>query len=216
LGILDAAELSMVPSWVVIALLGMLAGLFIDHFISAILNGIRKLFSHGPAVITPHFSPKGGCTEAIVAELKLARHEILLQAYSFTSKEIAHALQAAATRRVKVTVLLDKSNEKESYTELGDLTGHGIDVYIDAQHAIAHNKVIVIDSRTLLTGSFNFTNQAEHENAENLLVLRNHPELAAAYRASVLSHQQHCVRPGEATKLVENAAPHHGHFRKAA
>ncbi|HEV3145112.1 MAG TPA: phospholipase D-like domain-containing protein, partial [Gemmataceae bacterium] len=66
------------------------------------------------------------------------------------------------------------------------------------QHAIAHNKVMIIDRRTLLTGSFNFTRQAEHENAENLLVLRGHWELIDAYRKNFLAHQEHCQAPGTA------------------
>ena len=82
-------------------------------------------------------------------------------------------------------VVLDRSNELESHTELGDLRAHGIDVKIDASHAIAHDKVVVIDGHTVLTGSFNFTRQAERENAENLLVLRNHRVQAALYRANL-------------------------------
>ena len=59
----------------------------------------------------------------------------------------------------------------------------GIPVLIDAKHAIAHNKVMVIDDETIVTGSFNFTNQAEHSNAENLLVIRSR-SLAEAYTAN--------------------------------
>jgi phosphatidylserine/phosphatidylglycerophosphate/cardiolipin synthase-like enzyme len=132
----------------------------------------------------------------IVTELAAARHEVLVQAYSFTCPEIAKALVAAAGRGVRVSVLLDRSNEAESYSELGDLAGHHIDVMIDASHAIAHNKVMVIDGRTVLTGSFNFTRQAEHENAENLLVLRNHRELAAQYKANFHVHRGHSQAPG--------------------
>ena len=44
---------------------------------------------------------------------------------------------------------------------------------IDAQHAIAHNKVMVIDGATVITGSFNFTKRAENANAENLLVIHD-------------------------------------------
>ena len=48
---------------------------------------------------------------------------------------------------------------------------------IDANHAIAHNKVIVIDGEIVLTGSFNFTKAAQEKNAENLLIIRD-PALA--------------------------------------
>jgi phosphatidylserine/phosphatidylglycerophosphate/cardiolipin synthase-like enzyme len=156
---------------------------------------IRAYFRRDPAVLA-HFSPKGGCTTAIVAEVAAARSEVLVMAYSFSCPDIASALIAATARGVRVVVLLDRSNEQETYSELGDLGQHGVEVLIDACHAIAHNKVIVIDRRTVLTGSFNFTRQAEHENAENLLVLRNHDDLAARYRENFHTHKDHCHTPG--------------------
>lgn len=145
-----------------------------------------------------HFSPKGGCTQAIVAELKKARHEIMVQAYSFTCPDIAKALIDAKQRGVRVTILLDKANEKETYSELKLLEQNGMMPYIDSHHAIAHNKIMIIDKRTVITGSFNFTRQAEHENAENLIILRHHPDLIDAYRRNFETHQQHCQAPGTA------------------
>lgn len=141
--------------------------------------------------VAAHFSPKGGCTDVIVAEIGRARREVLVQAYSFSCKSIAGALVAAAKRGVKVHVLLDRSNEKEYYSALGDLTGHGIDVLVDAEHAIAHNKIVVLDRRVVLTGSFNFTRQAELENAENLLVIKGQKDLVEHYRANFLAHHGH-------------------------
>jgi len=52
-------------------------------------------------------------------------------------------------------------------------TYFGRSVKIDAQHAIAHNKVMIIDGETVITGSFNFTKAAEENNAENLLVIHD-------------------------------------------
>ena len=66
----------------------------------------------------------------------------------------------------------------------------GIPVQIDAKHAIAHNKIMVIDGQTVITGSFNFTTAAEEHNAENLLVIRS-PELAAKYAANWKVHADH-------------------------
>jgi phosphatidylserine/phosphatidylglycerophosphate/cardiolipin synthase-like enzyme len=171
------------------------------------LLAARHWLRADPAVAA-HFSPKGGCTAAILAEVAAARSEVLVQAYSFSCPDIAAALAAAAARGVRVVVLLDRSNESETYSALGELAGHRVEVWIDAAHAIAHNKVVVIDGRTVLTGSFNFTRQAEHENAENLLVLRDHRGLAAAYRANFHAHKEHCHAPG--------AAAAHPHARRAA
>lgn len=159
-----------------------------------------------------HFSPKGGCTEAIVAELGRARRQILVQAYSFTCPSIADALIAAKKRSVDVAILLDRANEKETYSELKVLAEHGVLPLIDATHAIAHNKIMIIDKRTLITGSFNFTRQAEHENAENLLILKHHPELVSAYVQNFESHRSHCVAPGTA----KPAAAHAGHEHRRA
>jgi phosphatidylserine/phosphatidylglycerophosphate/cardiolipin synthase-like enzyme len=137
-----------------------------------------------------YFSPKGGCTEAIVRELDRATNTILVQAYSFTSTNIARALVQAHRRGVKVSAILDKSQKKERYTSATFLKNQGIPTWIDAAHAIAHNKVIVIDGATVLTGSFNFTKAAEEKNAENLIVLRD-GELARRYTTNWQAHLAH-------------------------
>jgi phosphatidylserine/phosphatidylglycerophosphate/cardiolipin synthase-like enzyme len=140
--------------------------------------------------ITVNFSPKGGCTERVVEELGKAQHEIEMQAYSFTSQPITNALVAAHHRGVKVTVVLDKS-ELKGKSEADEVAADHILTYIDSKHSIAHNKIILIDGQTIITGSFNFTNQAEHNNAENLVVLHGRPKLYAAYDANFKLHFGH-------------------------
>ncbi len=150
-----------------------------------LLNRLFRAWFPAPSA-TCHFSPKGGCTEAVVQELKNARREVLVLGYSFTSRPISQGPSLdAKLRGLHVEVVLDHSNEKEEHTELTFLIEQGLAPLIDPVHAIpAHNKVMVIDHRTLITGSFNFTNQAENENAENLLILKHYPALVAAYRVT--------------------------------
>jgi phosphatidylserine/phosphatidylglycerophosphate/cardiolipin synthase-like enzyme len=157
-----------------------------------------------PPSVQSFFSPKGGCTEAIVREIGHARHEILVLAYSFTSKPIAQALVDAKLRGVHVEIVLDHSNEHELYTDLHYFLEQGLTPVIDPHHAIAHNKVMVIDSRTVLTGSFNFTHHAENDNAENLLVIKGHPELVRAYKDNFHTHKSHARAPE--IKASENKA----------
>ena len=145
-----------------------------------------------------YFSPKGGCTDAIVKMVESSRREILMQAYSFSCPTIAAALVKARARGVKVQILLDRANEKETYSELGALEQQGLEVLIDAHHAIAHNKIIVIDRHTVITGSFNFTRQAELENAENLLIIQGHPDIVKAYLQNFEKHREHAQAPGTA------------------
>ncbi len=126
-----------------------------------------------------YFSPHGGCTDAIVRELDKAKSTILVQAYSFTSAPIAKVLLNAHKRGVNVEVILDKSQLTDKYSSATFLFNAGIPVKIDTQHAIAHNKVMVIDGETVITGSFNFTKAVEENNIENLLIIRDQ-ELAGA------------------------------------
>jgi phosphatidylserine/phosphatidylglycerophosphate/cardiolipin synthase-like enzyme len=159
-----------------------------------LLRLLHRLFVVPPTIAAYH-SPRGGCTQAVVGEILRARKEVLVQAYSFTSKPIADALLDAKGRGVHVEILLDRSNEQETYTELSHLIQNGLAPHIDAQHAIAHNKIMIIDRRVLITGSFNFTHQAEAENAENLLIIKGHPELLRSYRQSFAEHKAHCQAP---------------------
>jgi phosphatidylserine/phosphatidylglycerophosphate/cardiolipin synthase-like enzyme len=138
------------------------------------------------------FSPRGGCTQAIVREMNAARQSILVQAYSFTSAPIASALVEAAHRGVLIEVVLDKSNKTGKYSEADFVAHAGIPTWLDGKHAIAHNKVIILDEATVITGSFNFTKAAEENNAENVLILRS-PELAARYTRQFIEHRNHSV-----------------------
>jgi len=147
----------------------------------------------GPLTYEVYFSPDGGCTDAIVGALNGAKRRVLVQAYSFTSKPIAAALVDAKKRGVEVQAILDKSQRTEHYSEADFLAHMGIPTYIDAAHAIAHNKIIIIDTDTVITGSFNFTRAAEERNAENLLILHN-PDLAAKYAANWQVHLGHSER----------------------
>jgi phosphatidylserine/phosphatidylglycerophosphate/cardiolipin synthase-like enzyme len=127
-----------------------------------------------------YFSPKGGCTDAIVKELKNAQSSVRVLAYSFTSAAIARELLEVHRRGVDVEVILDKSNKTDKYSSADFLHNSGIPVFIDTAHKIQHNKVMLIDSETVITGSFNFSKAAENDNAENLLILRD-ARLAKAY-----------------------------------
>lgn len=171
-------------------------------YISAILLTLFGLaIGAGPAIktkdIAVFFSPDGGCTEAIVNEINAAKREIKVQAYSFTSTPIASAIAKAHERRVKVTVILDKSQETAQYSSATYLDNQNVPVFIDDEHQIAHNKIIIIDGTIVVTGSFNFSQAAEKSNAENLLIM-NRPDIAKAYLANFEDHRAHAkpyVRP---------------------
>jgi phosphatidylserine/phosphatidylglycerophosphate/cardiolipin synthase-like enzyme len=149
-----------------------------------------------PARVAVYFSPHGGATDAVVRAVHAAKTQVLVQAYSFTSAPIAKALVDAHKRGVTVLAVLDTSHETEQYSAATFLVNAGIQTLIDDQHAIAHNKVMVIDSATILTGSFHFTKAVEEKNAENLLVIIDAPELVTAYEQNIRAYVAHAHPSG--------------------
>ncbi len=136
------------------------------------------------AEIVVYFSPSGGATDAIVREIHSAKNEVLVEAYSFTSKPIVEALVEANQRGVHVEAILDKSNERDKRSGMWRLVSAGVPILVDWKPNIAHNKVMIIDHSVLITGSFNFSTAAEKRNAENLLVIHDDPTLVASYLAN--------------------------------
>jgi phosphatidylserine/phosphatidylglycerophosphate/cardiolipin synthase-like enzyme len=143
-------------------------------------------------VLGVYFTPMSNAAFPIVKSIDASEHEVLVQAYGFTHNAIAQALVRAHQRGVKVRVLLDQKSQESNRYAIGVLADAQIEVRQDGKHAIAHNKVMVIDQAVVITGSFNFTNSAATRNAENFLVLKS-VELADKYRIQWLSHWAHGV-----------------------
>lgn len=155
------------------------------------------LSSRGDAQVA--FTPGDDAGALVVDAIGQARRQILVQAYGFTHRDIAEALVAAKRRGLEVSVIADRQQAEKLETSLVDwLARQGVPVWIDGDHAAAHNKVMVLDPGTpqaaLITGSFNFTHAAQYRNAENLLVLRDNPLLAQAYAANWRRHRAHSLR----------------------
>lgn len=134
-----------------------------------------------------YFSPHGGCDARIIEFINGETKEILVQAYSFTSMEVADALIAKGPI---VHVIVDRTQTSDKVVQY--LVAHNIDVLIDKKHPIAHNKVIILPG-AVETGSYNYTKQAE-DNAENCLFIKYKP-LATKYRENWMVHKAHSVPP---------------------
>jgi phosphatidylserine/phosphatidylglycerophosphate/cardiolipin synthase-like enzyme len=103
-------------------------------------------------------------------------------AFSFTSDEIASAMIARHQAGIPVRGVFEKRNAEGVGSEFGPLRDAGLNVLPDGNCYTMHHKVIVIDERIVITGSYNFTSRAERTNDENLLIIDD-PTLAAAYLA---------------------------------
>jgi phosphatidylserine/phosphatidylglycerophosphate/cardiolipin synthase-like enzyme len=171
-------------------------------FLNSVLNTLAIFFavlialplvSHATEVTScfvPEYHGGPSCTEQVTEAIGAAHKTILVQAYAFTSAPIAKALVEAHRRGVTVRVILDKSNVKQGYSSATFLQHMGVPPLIDSFHAIAHNKVIVIDDHLVITGSFNFSSAAESRNAENLVFIDN-GAVAADFTRNWSEHAQH-------------------------
>jgi phosphatidylserine/phosphatidylglycerophosphate/cardiolipin synthase-like enzyme len=140
------------------------------------------------ASISVCFTPGENCAAEIVNEINTAKNTVLVQAYSFTSAPIAKALVDAKKRGVDVKVILDKSQSSQRYSSSHYLARNNINTWFDFKHAIAHNKIIIIDDKEVITGSFNFTKAAQEKNAENLLIIKD-ADLVKKYVNNWHKHQ---------------------------
>ena len=136
--------------------------------------------------------PTAGRLHAILEGIRGARRTILVQAYLLYSTRLAGALVRAHQRGVQVHVLLDAHAQPHHppVPAVARLVAAGIAVSLDARHAWAHDKVMILDGAIVITGSYNWTVAAEKENGENLLVIRD-PRLAGVYTENWRRHAHH-------------------------
>jgi phosphatidylserine/phosphatidylglycerophosphate/cardiolipin synthase-like enzyme len=139
------------------------------------------------------FTPWDNAEAMIVDGIRRAKHQILVQAFSFTSRTLANALIAAKRRGVDVRVMADREQTfSGEASRIPDLVQAGIPVMLEVRYQSAHNKVMVMDAGTedaaVVTGSYNWTYAAQNKNAENVLILRHNPDIANAYAANWRRH----------------------------
>lgn len=138
-------------------------------------------FSINGTQVEVFFSPDDGPSARITALLNDAQHSIYFLAFSFTSDEIAEAMIERAGAGVEVQGVMERRQyETNAGTEYDRFLAAGVDVHLDGNPRTMHHKVIVIDGEIVITGSYNFTFNAENRNDENLLILYS-PDLAAQF-----------------------------------
>lgn len=114
-----------------------------------------------------------------------AKHDIQILAYAFQAPDIMQALVDAKSRGINVRVVVDKKRNKgkTSKKAMDFVTSNGVELRTNDHFHIHHDKVIIVDGTTVETGSFNFAPSAETANSENVVVIREMPEVARQYLA---------------------------------
>ncbi len=118
-----------------------------------------------------YFAPEDGVSRHIVKLIDDAEKTVHFMAFSFTSDRIAKAMIRAIGRGVHVSGIMEKRNLTNPHNKYRVLRKAGADVVPDRNPRIMHNKVIVIDSAVVITGSYNFSNNADRYNDENVVII---------------------------------------------
>lgn len=139
------------------------------------------------------FTPWDDAEGALIRELGAARKSIHIQAFIFTSRNLARAVIAAHERGIRVSVLADREMvAKGDNSQVPKLYDAGIAVRLETRYASAHNKILLIDAEgdapVVITGSYNFSFSAQARNSENVLILRGNRALTRSYLANWRRH----------------------------
>jgi phosphatidylserine/phosphatidylglycerophosphate/cardiolipin synthase-like enzyme len=152
-------------------------------FLTAVL--LLTIFSSSPSAddsgLKVLFSPQDECGKEILDRLNSAGESIELAMYQLTSRELSNALAQAVRRGVTVRVFLDGENAEEYYSKTDFLKKNGVFVKLEKGEGLMHNKFCVIDTKTVITGSYNWTVSADLKNDENVIIIES-DKIANIYR----------------------------------
>ena len=110
--------------------------------------------------------------QRIIDEIEAAEEQILIAMYSFTDDEIGAAVIRAHQRGVGVYVLMDEGQDSDvAGREWPKLVAEGISTAVEHQAGLLHHKFVVIDQTTVITGSYDWSNVANDENFENVVII---------------------------------------------
>lgn len=154
------------------------------------VTGLKSNQVHFNGPITVHFSPRGGCVEEVVNQINSSKKEIRILAYNFSSFAILDSLIVAKKRGVDIQCVVDFIASKERRCMVPELNKFKIPCYIDSEHRIAHQKVMIVDRRIVIIGSYNWSESAEKYNSENLLTVPS-KELAFIFLTNWELHKLH-------------------------
>ena len=140
------------------------------------------LFATAAPASEVYFSPNGHVRQRLVRAIQDARKTIDIAVYNFTASALAEALYAAQARGVRIRVLVDREMAETGGSGVRGLRLNGIPVrsLCVPEQSLMHHKFAVFDGRLAVTGSYNWTNSAEHANYENLVVLEE-PAVVARF-----------------------------------
>jgi phosphatidylserine/phosphatidylglycerophosphate/cardiolipin synthase-like enzyme len=139
-------------------------------------------FTQDGTPVQIYYGSEDKVVPAILATLGQAQHTINFMAFSFTLDDVGDLLKSKASSGVQVQGIFETTGSQTQFAELTPLFCAGLPVRQDGNPFVLHHKVFIIDSTTVIAGSFNFSSSARDDNDENMFIITD-PDLAAQYTA---------------------------------
>lgn len=121
--------------------------------------------------VTAYFCPQDACADKLITQIDGAQKTLHIAIYSFTHDEIADAVIKAKERGVEVKVIFDYDQSNNSSSDDEKLSDAGVNITRRKSPGYMHNKFAIIDGRIVSTGSFNYSQNADTRNEENLVFI---------------------------------------------
>jgi phosphatidylserine/phosphatidylglycerophosphate/cardiolipin synthase-like enzyme len=135
---------------------------------------------NGSQIVVIFTSEDPALENAIVPIVKSATKSIRFLAFSFTDYPLADAMSQRAKEGVDVAGVFETVGSETDAAELKTLMCRKVPVKQDGNPGFLHDKVIVVDEKIVITGSLNFSTNAEESNDENVIIIDN-AEIARLY-----------------------------------
>jgi phosphatidylserine/phosphatidylglycerophosphate/cardiolipin synthase-like enzyme len=133
-------------------------------------------------VVENYFATHDKVADHVIDAVQASNKSLHFLAFSFTHDGISKAMLTRAHAGVELLGVFEKTQTTNSYSEFARMNKAGppIEVYTDANPHNMHHKVIVIDGKKTIAGSFNFSTNADKSNDENLVIIQN-PEVSKLF-----------------------------------
>lgn len=141
--------------------------------------------------------------ETLCSILQTARYSVLIAIYSFTLPNVADTLEQLAQRGVNIFILMEKAAPGgNSVACAAARSSANIKLREVSDGGLFHHKFAIIDNEKVITGSFNWSNNAQDDNWENLNVI-DCPDLADLYHQQFMMIWFTHASPGCKTQTIK-------------
>ena len=147
----------------------------------------KHKYKFGDTKISVYFSPYDYPSKYMIKEIKTAKKNLYFMVFAFSSKNIFYAFKDRYYKKIKIKGIFDNLFKYTSIKNTWNFNPYNefkklkISVKYDDENAKVHHKLIIIDQNKVITGSFNFSKNADRNNNENIVIIEN-KNLNKSYR----------------------------------